>query len=86
MGLCAGVGGIAVLVEPALVADADAMGVVVLGVGAYRLLGATGIDLAILGDVVVVADAAEATGRVTGLQVFDREVVVGFGSGTMNYD
>ena len=56
LGVGAGVGGEAAGVEAALVADADGVGVVVLGVGSYHRLGTTGVDLAVAGDVVVVAD------------------------------
>ncbi len=86
LGRRAGVGGIAVLVEAALVADADGAGVVVLGVGTYHLFGTAGIDLPVLGDVVVVTDGAEATCLVARLKVCDREVVSDTSGGTVNYD
>lgn len=43
-------------IEAALVADAYGVGVVVQGVGSYHRLGTAGVDLAVAGDVVVVAD------------------------------
>ena len=65
-----------VLVEASLVADADAVGVVALGVRSHRMLGATRVERAVLGDVVVVADGAETTGSVAGFQLLDGEVLV----------
>ena len=56
----AGVLGTAVLVQSALVADADAVLVVVLGMGAGEVLVARLEQLAVTLDVVVVAGEAEA--------------------------
>ena len=86
LGRSAGVGGMAVAVEAALVADADAVGVVVLGMGAGHFLGTAGIDFAVFGDVVVVADGLEASRLVAGFEVFYREVLGGSRSGTVNDD
>ncbi len=52
-----GVGLAPSLVQSSLVANADGVGIVVEGVHAYLLLWACLVDLAITGDVVVVADA-----------------------------
>ena len=60
----AGVGGAAFLVETALVADTDGMGVVVAGMGADHLFGAAEVQLSVAGDVVVVAAAFPAFGLV----------------------
>ena len=56
------------------------------GMGANHFLGTAGIDLAILGDVVVVADGLEATSLVAGFKVFDREVAVDLSGRAMNDD
>ena len=70
-----GVGWFAVGIEPALIADGDAVGVVVSGVSSDLSLRATRVEGTILGDVVVVADGFETSGEVTGFQVFYREVL-----------
>ena len=70
-----GVGWFAVGIESALIADGDAVGVVVTGVGADLSLRAARVEGTILGDVVVVADGFETSGEVTGFQVFYREVL-----------
>ena len=86
LGLGAGVGGMAVAVEAALVADADAVGVVAEGVGTRRLLGTAGKDFAVLRDVVVVADGLEAARLVAGFEVFYREVPGDSRGGTVDDD
>ena len=70
-----GVGWFAVGIESALIADGDAVGVVVTGVGADLSLWAARVEGTILGDVVVIADGFETFGEVTGFQVFYREVL-----------
>lgn len=47
LGWGAGVGRIAVLVQAALIADADAVGIVATGMGSHVLLGAAGMDHAV---------------------------------------
>ena len=64
LGRGAGVGSTAFLIEATLIANADGVGVVVAGMGADHLLGATEVQLAIAGDVVVVAAALPTTGLV----------------------
>ena len=81
-----GVGRLAVLVEAALVADTDAVGVVVAGVGSRLVLGTAGIYHAILRDVIVVADVAEAAGLVAGFQLLHREASVGTGGTAMYHN
>lgn len=49
-----------------LVADSDAMGVVVAGVSTLLAFWTAGIDHAILRNVIVVTDGAETTGLVAG--------------------
>ena len=70
-----GVGGQAVGRQAALVADADAVLVVVAGMGADEVLMARLVELAVAGDVVVVAGEAEA-GVVAGYEVLDGEAAV----------
>jgi len=60
LGFSTGVGRFALLGETSLVADADAVLVVVTGMGAGQVLMAGLIHLAVAGDVVVVAGEAEA--------------------------
>lgn len=57
-----GVGRTTLGIESAFVADAYAVLIEVEGVGAYFVLGSAGVEGAVAGDVVVVADAAIATG------------------------
>ena len=66
LGWRASVGRLSFLVEPTLVADSDAMGVVVAGVSALLAFWTTWIDHAILRNVIVVTDGVETTGFVAG--------------------
>ena len=72
-----GVGRTALLVEAPLVADADGVGVVVAGVCADHLFGAAEVELAVAGDVVVVAAALPAAGLVHLVELLHRDVLVG---------
>ena len=71
-----GVGRTALLVEAPLVADADGVGVVVAGVCADHLFGAAEVELAVAGDVVVVAAAHPAAGLVHLVELLHRNVLV----------
>ena len=62
------------------------MGVVTLGMGTDHLLGTTGVDGAVFGDVVVVTGGLEATRLVAGFEGFDGEVTVGSGGGAVDDD
>ena len=84
LGWSASVGRGAVGIKTALVANADAVGVVMLGMGADFALRAAWVDGAVLGDVVVVADGAEATCLMASFKGFYREVAVGSGGRAMN--
>ena len=84
LGVGAGVGGEAAGVEAALVADAYGVGVVVPGVSSYHRLGTTGVDLAVAGDVVVVADGYEAAGLVAGFEGLNTEAAVCPGGGAVD--
>jgi len=81
-----GVGRFAVGIESALIADGDAVGVVVSGVGSDLSFWAARVEGAVLGDVVVVADGFETSGEVTGFQVFYREVLGHTGCRAVQYD
>ena len=74
-------------VEPALVADADRMGVVVQTVGAYHPFRSTGLDRSVTTDHVVVADAKliMAVFAVPGINLSGRRCLVGLYCRTMNY-
>ena len=85
LGWSASVGRIAVLVEAALVANANAVGIVMLGMGTDFALRAAGVDGAIFRNVIVIADGAEASCFMASFKVFDREVAVGSGGRAMNY-
>lgn len=56
------------------------------GVGAYHRLGTTGVDLAVTGDVVVVADGYEAAGLVAGFEGLSTEAAVCPGGGAVDDD
>ena len=71
-----GVGRMAVLVESALIADTYGVGVVVAGMSPCDSLRPAGIEGAVLGDVIVIADGVEAAGLMTGFQLFNSEVLV----------
>ena len=66
LGWSASVGRLTFLVETTLVADSDAVGVVVAGVSPHLVFWTAGIDHAILRNVIVVTDGAETTGLVAG--------------------
>ena len=70
-----GVGVIAVLVKAALIADADAVLVVVAGMATDELFVPRLVQLTVAGDVVVIAGEPEA-GIVTGNEVLDGEPTV----------
>ena len=70
--------------SPPLVADSDAVGVVVAGVSTHLGFWTAGIDHAILRNVIVVTGGVESTGLVAGFQGFYREVLV-YTCGTAMY-
>ena len=81
-----GVGRFAVGIKSALIADADAVGIVVSGVSANLSLRSARVEGAVLGDVVVVADGFETSCEVAGFQVFYREVLGRTGCRAVQYD
>ena len=70
------VGRFAVGIESALIADTYGVGVVVAGMSPCDALRPAGIEGAVLGDVIVIADGVEAAGLMTGFQLFNSEVLV----------
>ncbi len=77
LGRRTGVGGTAMGVEASFVADANGMGIVVTGMGTDHLLRTALVELAIAGDVVVVAALLPAPGTVHLLEHRHRDVLVG---------
>ena len=72
-------------VETSLIADANAVLVVVLGMGAGEVLMTRLVHLTITGDVIVVAGEAE-TGLVAGDEVSDRKRTVAARGATVDDD
>lgn len=81
-----GVGGMAVRVESALIADTYGVGVVVAGMSPCDALRPAGIEGAVLGDVIVIADGVEAAGLMTGFQLFNSEVLVDSRGAAMHHN
>jgi len=86
LGFGAGVGRTAAAVEPSLIADAYAVGVVAAGMGTGLALGTAWIENAVAGDVVVIAHGMEATRLVTCFEVLEGETAVGTGCRAVNDD
>ena len=86
LGRGSGVGSTAFLVETSLVADADGVGIVVAGMGADHLFGTTEVELAVTGDVVVVATAFPAFGTMHLVEHLKGEVLVRAGGRAVNYN
>ena len=82
---CPGIGRTTLGVETSLIADANAVLVVVLGMGAGEVFMTRLVHLTITGDVVVVGGEAE-TSLVTGDEVGDRERTVAARGATVNND
>ena len=79
------VGGLTADVEPAFVADADRMGVVVQTVRTYHPFRATRLNLSVTTDHVVVADAeVETPLAMPPVDIFRRRCTVGLHCRTMN--
>ena len=82
---CPGIGRTTLGVETSLIADANAVLVVVLGMGADEVFMTRLVHLTITGDVIVVGGEAE-TGLVAGNEVSDRERSVAARGATVNDD
>ena len=80
------VGRIAFGIQTTLVTDADTVGIVVFGMGTNHLFGATGVDSAVFGYIIVVADGLETTSLVAGFKVFNGEITVDSGGRAVNDD
>ena len=74
LGRSAGVVGLAIGIEASLIANTNRVGVVAAGMGSNHILGAALVEMAILGDVVMVAGGLVTSSLVTGFEVFGREV------------
>ena len=83
---CTGVGITTLGIETALVADADAVLVVVAGVGTDDFFRATEVQLSVAGDVVVVAAALPAPGTMAPFQVVEGETPVATCGGAVDDD
>ena len=79
-----GIGRVPVLVQSALIANSDGMGIVVAGMGTNLVLRTAGIDNPVLGDVEVIAYSGETASSVACFQIFYREVP-GNAGGTAMY-
>ena len=64
----------AIGIETSLIANANTMGVIATCMGSNYLLRAALMELAILGDIVMVAGGLVTSSLVTGFEVFGREV------------
>lgn len=84
LGVGAGVSRMPVFVQAALVADADALVVPAGGMGAYLMHGAAGMNLAVAGDVEVIADAGKAAVQMGTAQGFDGKRTVATGGAAMD--
>ena len=56
------------------------------GVGSYHRLGTTGVDLAVAGDVIMIANGYEAAGLVAGFEGLNTEAAVCPGGGAVDDD
>ena len=86
LGFGAGVGGVAVGIEAADISDANALGVVALGVCARLLDGSASMDAAIEVDDIVIADVVPAEGTVVSPYGFHRTDGIGARGGAMDDD
>ena len=84
LGWGAGVVGLAIGIETSLIADADTVGVIATGMGTNHLLGAALVQLAVLGDVIVVARGLKTPTLVAGLEVLGGKVLGDFRGGAMD--
>lgn len=75
-----------ILVQTTLVADANAMQVVVTGMRTHLVLMTARKQSAVLGDVIMVTNLCEATSLVARLQILNAEVLVHTGSAAMHYN
>ena len=70
LGRSACVGRSALFVKASFVADTNRVGIVATGMSSYHFFWTARMELAVLGDVVVVAGGFEASSLMTGFEVF----------------
>lgn len=63
-----GIGFLAIGIKPSLIADSDAVGIVMTGVSTYHFLWTALMELSIPGDVIVIAYTFPASCLVAGFQ------------------
>ena len=85
LGVGAGVGRPALLVQTAFVADADAMVVPAGGMGTDVMDGTATVYLAVAGDIEVVANLSKTTLQVATAQSLDREIDIATRRAAMDY-
>ena len=83
---CTGIGWPVAGIQPTLVADADAVGVVARSVRPHLIEGTTAVNYPVAGDVVVIADVGEATGTVVTTAVVHGVTLRGAGGTTMDHN
>ena len=86
LGQGAGVLAATVLVQTALIADADAVGIETLGVSSHLTLRTTRIERAILRDVVMITYSLETSCLMTRFQLLYREVLIHSRCTAMKYN
>ena len=86
LGVCSGVGGVAVGIEAADIGDADALGVVAGTVGADLLDGTASVDAAVGIDDIMIADVVPSEALVVAADALHGAVGIGAGSGAMDDD
>ena len=85
LGVGAGVGRPALLVQTAFIADADAMVVPAGGMGTDVMDGTATVYLAVAGDIEVVANLSKTTLQVATAQSLDREIDIATRRAAMDY-
>ena len=80
----AGIGRATTVIETSLIADADGMSIVMPGMSSNHLFGAADVELAITGDVVVVAAAVPSFGTMHLVEHLEGEVLVRARGRTVN--
>ena len=82
----AGVGRVPVLVKTSLITDADAVGIVMTGMGSDFRFRTTRIYHTILRDVIMIADTLETAGKMAGLQLLECEILSHSRGRTVDHD
>lgn len=79
------IGGNAVFIQSAFVADADALVVPTGRMGAYLMHGAADVDLTVTGDVEMITYIGESSLQMAAAEGFHRKITVAARGATMNY-